>query len=217
MNVEYENTGESARPTNVLIERNTFTNTKVTNAKVIYLHGDSTCRFQNNKINAIVTGSQYANPIIQVENGGQIKIYNNTIVVQSDANVNLAIDVLEGCGADIRNNIIYHLGSGDNGKIGLETGYTTSVLSNNQYYSTGTPWWKYNGTDMYVLATWQSNSGDSNDGITDPKLVDAANGNFHLQASSPCENAGLSTLGVIYDKDGVSRADGNDIGAYQYI
>jgi hypothetical protein len=212
--VEWEGT-TGARPTNVLVEKNVFTNTQVSNGDVIFLHGDSTCRFQNNTINATLVGTSYSHPIIQVENGAiATKVYNNTIVVQSGTNPNIAINV-EGAGADIFNNIIVHLGTGENGKIGFAADRTASTVGYNQYYSVGDGWWQYQGTDVYELATWQSDSGDSHDAVTDPKLVNTTS-DFHLQSSSPCRSAGLATLGVLYDKGGVPRPT-NDMGAFQYV
>jgi hypothetical protein len=61
----------------------------------------------------------------------------------------------------------------------------------------------------------------------DPLFFDAGNGNYHLQAGSPCIDAGDSSLvpeGITTDLDGNPRIlDGNsdgtatvDIGAYEY-
>ncbi|MCG2712283.1 MAG: DUF5123 domain-containing protein, partial [Candidatus Omnitrophica bacterium] len=53
----------------------------------------------------------------------------------------------------------------------------------------------------------------------DPKFTDAANGNFSLQASSPCIDAGYDTSAIVFrDKDGIVRPQNLvvDIGAYEY-
>jgi hypothetical protein len=52
----------------------------------------------------------------------------------------------------------------------------------------------------------------------DPKLVDAANGDFHLMSNSPAINAGDPTSAVTHDYDGTARPQGarNDIGAFEY-
>jgi hypothetical protein len=53
----------------------------------------------------------------------------------------------------------------------------------------------------------------------DPKFVDAAAGNFHLQAGSPAIDTGLATPLVQQDFDQVNRPKmyGWDIGAFEYL
>ncbi len=53
----------------------------------------------------------------------------------------------------------------------------------------------------------------------DPKLVNPAQKDFHLQSTSPAIDAGASISGVIGDYDGNSRPQGAgyDIGAYEYV
>ncbi|MHB8643370.1 MAG: choice-of-anchor Q domain-containing protein [Gaiellaceae bacterium] len=53
--------------------------------------------------------------------------------------------------------------------------------------------------------------------LADPKFVDPANGDFHLQAASPAIDAGTSTGAPATDLDGHPRSDGHvDIGAYEF-
>ena len=47
-------------------------------------------------------------------------------------------------------------------------------------------------------------------------FVDAAAGNFHLQAGSPAIDAGEQLNGFNYDKDGNFRSLFWDIGPYEY-
>jgi hypothetical protein len=52
---------------------------------------------------------------------------------------------------------------------------------------------------------------------TDPKFVNAGNGNFHLQPGSPAIDAGTSTDAPLVDFDGRARNDGQvDMGAFEY-
>ena len=55
--------------------------------------------------------------------------------------------------------------------------------------------------------------------IDDPEFVDPAQNDFHLQATSPCIDAGSNTLAPIVDFDQVSRPQGPivDIGPYEYV
>jgi hypothetical protein len=53
--------------------------------------------------------------------------------------------------------------------------------------------------------------------LADPKFVDPANGDFHLQAASPAIDAGTPTGAPATDFDGHARSDGHiDIGAYEF-
>lgn len=62
--------------------------------------------------------------------------------------------------------------------------------------------------------------GDYGDHSTsgDPLFVDPANGDFHLQAGSPCIDAGTD-VSIAEDADGTSMPQGAapDIGAFEYI
>ena len=51
-----------------------------------------------------------------------------------------------------------------------------------------------------------------------PLYVDATTGNFHLQDTSPCIDAGTTTHAPIFDFEGTSRPQGSgfDMGAYEY-
>jgi hypothetical protein len=52
----------------------------------------------------------------------------------------------------------------------------------------------------------------------DPKFVDPAKGDFHLEAGSPAIDAGTSSGAPATDFDGRTRSDGHiDIGAYEFV
>lgn len=58
----------------------------------------------------------------------------------------------------------------------------------------------------------------NNISVVAANLIDAAGGNFHIQASSTnAIDAGMTGLGVSVDRDNVSRDASPDIGAYEYI
>jgi len=75
----------------------------------------------------------------------------------------------------------------------------------------------YNDGNMMVVTYSDVQGGFSGTGIidADPLFVDPANGNYHLQAGSPCINVGTSTGALTSDIDGEVRpmGGGYDIGA----
>ena len=75
--------------------------------------------------------------------------------------------------------------------------------------------YEVNFTDLtsFSSATQQ----DANSIAQDPLLTDPTNGNFTLQAISPCIDAGID-VGITQDYDGTPRPQGlaPDIGAYEY-
>jgi hypothetical protein len=50
----------------------------------------------------------------------------------------------------------------------------------------------------------------------DPQFVDAANGDYHLQAGSPCVDAGTSVGAPLHDIEGTPRDAAPDMGAYEW-
>lgn len=75
---------------------------------------------------------------------------------------------------------------------------------NNFYRVTTMATWNWDRSSYGSLSSWSSNAGfDRNSITTDPQFVDAAQGNFKLQAGSPAKGAGKLENGVR-----------NDLGAY---
>ena len=73
-----------------------------------------------------------------------------------------------------------------------------------------------------TLATWRTQtSGDAHSFVvatTAALFIDPAGGDYHLLATSPARNAGITDTALLVDRDGVSRSSGTgpDIGAYEY-
>jgi hypothetical protein len=94
--------------------------------------------------------------------------------------------------------------------IQIDPGATNNIIKNNIAYQ---------NPDANII-DYSGRNSISNNLITDPKFVDGAAGNFHLQSSSPAIDAGvdLSNQGVITDYDGIPRPQGvkYDIGSFEY-
>ncbi len=117
---------------------------------------------------------------------------------------------------NIKNNIARAM-QGNTYAIGLDSKtYDSSGLSitNNLWYSSATNWYFWNATGGNNLATWNALTGVGTDLNSDPLFVSASD--FHLQASSPCINAGVD-VGLTTDYDGVTISGLPDIGAYEYV
>jgi hypothetical protein len=94
-----------------------------------------------------------------------------------------------------QNNLIYLLGRTN--IINYKTIHDISVSGFNAL----------NGTDGFVI---------TNNIMGDPLFVDAANGDFHLQAGSPAIGKGLKVTGITTDYEGTTYKNPPSIGAYEY-
>jgi hypothetical protein len=105
---------------------------------------------------------------------------------------------------DFKNNIVYQgkgLTAGSCRYNATCTGSNNLLYRSDHTFYVGDPWVYPN--DVLNL---------------DPKFVDVANKNFHLQSGSPAINTGAMLSGFSTDKDGITRPQGSgwDIGAYKY-
>ena len=153
--------------------------------------------------------------------GGTVEIYNNTLYdcgahVASFAN-NGSFMINGGAPSllvKIRNNVLYQLGTEPFGNGG---GWNSTYVSgsNNILHSTGTP------------SLPSSLSGTL---VSDPQFTSVSSSNFHLQSTSPAQNAGIAITssntyknyppwsGNLWDHDGIVRPQGAiDIGAYEFF
>lgn len=107
----------------------------------------------------------------------------------------------DGATIETRNNI--HLRAGDSGVALYNYSGSTFTISNNCYGDAATAGTPGTGT---------------NPQIGDPVFVDAANGDFHLQLTSICRNAGID-VNIDEDLDGVAIPQETNpaIGAFEYI
>jgi hypothetical protein len=95
---------------------------------------------------------------------------------------------------------------------------------NNIFYGMETSYWSAKGGTVsgdhnLIYQSQDPGQPGPNDLIgVDPRLVDPANNDFHLQENSPAIDAGESLSQVTYDLEGKARPQGagHDIGAYEY-
>jgi len=154
------------------------------------------------------------NGLINVEAGIIIgghdnQLYNNI----SYSNEGAGISQTEG-GVNnfISNNTIFN-----NTLYGFVMNSGTATLRNNIFWNNGSSITVNGGT----ITSSNNICSSTNTGcslFSDPRFVNAATNDFHLQASSPAIDSGLILPGVTTDFDGVSRPQGSayDIGAYEY-
>jgi len=149
------------------------------------------------------------------------KVYNNVIYGFGKAGLKLWANLRNPSGNLIKNNIIFANDNDDHyqiefGALANTTGFT---FVNNTIYDSATNSTVYQGAARTV-AYMQSNDPThwSANLISDPKVTNAAGGNFTLQANSPCVNAGTN-VSLTSDFAGtvVPQGSAPDMGAYEFI
>lgn len=144
---------------------------------------------------------------IIIAGGTNNQIYNNLIyhitVGNNSGDVGIAI---AGPGTKVWNNTIYDVAHGG---ILIGGGTTGVEIRNNISYGNGGSQYTDSGS-----GTVQSNNLFG----VDPRFVNAAGGDFHLQSISPAIDAGFTLSGVTTDLAGVTRPKSIafDIGAYEF-
>jgi len=141
----------------------------------------------------------------------------NNVMYGYKKGVNLEDDQVDTI---VKNNIFYSNFS-DNTPVQMEGGETRTGLDiNNNCYYTGeyTPAFTITGIGTYNYTEWQALGHDANSVNSNPLFVDASNGNFSLQDSSPCIDAGIDvSLTSDYNGSLVPMGNGTpDIGAIEY-
>jgi hypothetical protein len=125
---------------------------------------------------------------------------------------------------NVHNNLIYNNSHNSAGvaTVNLNSG---STLRNNTIVSNGSLCVN-SGSDVRNNICWGNDNNSittagtvSNNLFTDPKFVNAAANDYHLQSTSPAINAGMTLSETTPDFDGVTRPQGSayDIGAYEFV
>lgn len=157
---------------------------------------------RNNIIHHTGTNAGAAGIVI---GGANQVLYNN--VIFSNNGHGIDIDYSGPATVQLYNNTIFG-NSGYGVTIGIDSYTTNTMVKNNIIYqnSYGTVSDNGIGTQM------------ANNLFSDPGFVNASSENFHLAASSsPAVNAGVSMASIFTtDADGASRANGFDLGAYEF-
>lgn len=145
---------------------------------------------------------------IEIGGASAFTIYNNTIYNSSE--VGLAITNAETTSGTIKNNILHTASSNI-----IQNLDATNVLFDNNCYFPVSVFFRWN-TSKTNFATWKTNcSGDANSLNSDPLMVNPAVYDFHLQATSPCINAGAD-VELTHDYEGNSIQGLPDIGAFEF-
>jgi hypothetical protein len=129
-----------------------------------------------------------------------------------------------GTGAiDIYNNTLYNCGAGSSQygtNLQIDSTVMTMRLRNNivrqdngRSYARGS---QISGSNNIWFGNGSGPSQTTGNINADPKFVNLAGRDFHLQSSSPAINAGIS-IGLTLDRDGILRIGSADIGAYEYF
>ncbi len=163
------------------------------------------------------SGIYYYNNVVYNSGGGwshnvRLDPYGDGMVIwglpSSMSNVKIENNLISSC--------IYNI-------LKETSNWTGITLDYNLYYPDGSTKFGYNSWPMYQNAmnftTWKTTTGkDAHSIATDPLLVNASGGDFHLQSASPTINAGIN-VGLTTDFDGtvVPQGSAPDIGAYEYV
>jgi parallel beta-helix repeat protein len=133
----------------------------------------------------------------------QVVIEENTII--NNGHYGIAV---YGTADVIVNNILAGNGTVFNSQqLGVETGTNHVIDSNILWSPSSSLQGTYNATGQIVTRTL----------IADPLFVDGANHNYHLLIGSLAVGTGNLNYAQPLDRDGISRAPGPDLGAYEYV
>ena len=155
---------------------------------------------------------------------------NNTIMNCDEGGISFrgwSSNTISNC--IVRNNIFYNCGANSmDGNTGCGITFFSpqyvgpQTFENNCFYSSQTNNVVKYRTGAMTVAQFNAQNGNNNDVIqnniqADPLFVDYNSGDFHLQSTSPCIDAGTTPQATIdFDGNTIPYGNGPDIGAYEY-
>lgn len=203
--VMIENESGGVRPVDCIVDSNIIVNDGGN-----CIHDEATDTLIQNNLVWVV--NHLGHLIYSGDGSNGIKIYHNTLVETYSGGYAIYLSV--NTYAQVKNNIVYiTAGRFTTISAGAVTGFTAA---NNQYYSTGSNVWSFNGSTHTTLANWVTASGEMGAQQGDPLFVNLGTHDLHLQEGSPCIGYGVAGLTTL-DKDGVTRGAAVDVGAYEKV
>lgn len=154
--------------------------------------------------------SSGSNAMIILSYGAINAVVSNNTIRSTEANYSIQI-IGASTGCTLKNNILRCTKA-----LSLSADSLSGFAENrNCFYGTSGSFINYGGTTYSVFATYKSATSQGSSSINvDPKFVDLAGSDFHLQSDSPC--IGAADDSVANDYYGSLRTSPNDIGAIEY-
>jgi hypothetical protein len=147
------------------------------------------------------------------------RLYYNTIV-GADSAGNVAVDLVNVTGAEVRDNIVWNHGRYGSTCYDISEAFPFASGAsdyNDLYASGGSSVARVNDTVFAGLAEWRAHSAtpDLHSLSRDPLF--ATGDNFHLSSTSPCRDSGIPIAGFLYDIElDVRDTLSPDIGADEF-
>jgi len=156
----------------------------------------------------------------EVETTNNLIAHNTFIKAGSSGNVPEVWIKGNSYSNKIENNIVMAMADSQTGElVRIEDQGKNNTINYNNYYADGSAFWQVLGTTIRDFAQYQStmNLQEAHSIYGNPRFVDLANRNLHLEVDSVAIDAGID-VGITDDFDGNPRPQGAgyDIGAYEY-
>ena len=148
-----------------------------------------------------------------------IRVHQGTLVLSNSLVADNHGDMgvhLNGAGQIVNATIV----NNDGGVLlNTEAGGTLAITNTIIYYNGASIWLGGNATAQVAYSNVEGGWPGEGNLSANPGFVDAASGDYHLQAWSPCIDAGTADGAPDHDLDGTPRPQnaGYDMGAYEFV